>query len=254
MCHRVLALYLFLLIVSICVEPGAFGQNTDNALPIIHGNIQHCSCNGSDTANGCLSPSASVCQPGCTPNGQEGNDACQPLPAQCQGAPTVTHCTESIPTGRYRLKLDMKLDSGERDCMNSRTQDAHHRLQQIGCTADVDQSTFYLDQKDAQGCYTLRPAGQSPNTVLGILVDNDNSDNKYIAEMGMKPNCQAGADQYHWNLVKFDIPSGTRYQIQNKLTGECINADRNSLQGGGKVQPLHCVDDAAELFELQKVQ
>jgi hypothetical protein len=98
----------------------------------------------------------------------------------------------------------------------------------------------------------LRPTGQSPNTVLGILIDGDD---RYVAEMGTKPNCQAGADQYHWNLIAVDTPHGKRYKIQNKLTGWCINADKNTAHGGGKVQPLDfCTDDESFLFNLEKVQ
>jgi len=250
-------IFTCLLFACSCITvyaPLVHGQDTENAVPIITGSISQCSCNGNTVGNGCLVQGGNLCPPNCTPAGQKPSDACQPSGPVCNRPPAVRLCDAQIPGGLYRLKLDMKLDDGEQDCLNSRTQDPHHRLQQIGCTAHVVQSTFFFDRKDAQGCYTLRPYGQSANTVLGILVDGDD---KYIAEMGEKPNCPSGADQYHWNLVPRDTPLGKRYLIQNKLTGQCINADTYTAHGGGKVQPLTCVGDPhnpADLFQLEKVQ
>jgi hypothetical protein len=250
MSHRytlILCMYLGGLAASL------LAQDTDNALPLVTGNMWQCSCSGDTVDQGCMAPGATLrCPQNCSYAGQKPNDACQPFGADCQRPAKVTSCSTPIPEGKYLLKMDMKVDSGELDCLNSRTQDKHHRLQQYGCTYIASQSVFFLDQKDAQGCYTLRPTGQSPNTVLGVLVDGDD---RYVAEMGMKPNCQAGQDQYHWNLIPVDTPQGKRYKIQNKLTGWCINADKNTAHGGGKVQPLdYCINDESELFNLEKVQ
>lgn len=239
------------LIVSVSM---LLGDGTDDAVPLIGGFVSQCSLNGQTVGGGCLVNGAPVCPGGGTPNGQVSSDACQPIGPQCQtpAAVRTPDPTPQIVEGRYRLKLDVHLDSGELDCLNSRTQDKHRMLQQIGCTANVVQSTFWLDQKDQQGFYTLRPAGESPNTVLGVWVDGDK---RFIAEMGMKLSCRAGADQYHWNLNPRGAPAG-RYKIQNKLTGQCISADLNNHigSGGGSVLLVSCADVDAQFFNLEKVQ
>lgn len=241
------------LIVSVSL---VLADGTDDAAPLVGGFQAQCSINGQTVSGGCLVNGAPVCRGGGTPTGEQvSDDSCQPIGSQCQtpAALRTPSSTPEIAEGRYRFKLDVHIDGGELDCMNSRSQDKHRMMQQIGCTANVVQSTFWLDQKDQQGFYTLRPAGESPNTVLGVWKDGDK---RFIAEMGMKVSCRAGADQYHWNLVPRSTPAGKRYRIQNKLTGQCISADLNNHigSGGGSVLLVSCADVDAQFFNLEKVQ
>lgn len=237
-------------VLLFCVS-SAMAEGTDEATPLVSGSQVQCSCSGDTRDGSCLVEGATLmCPQNCSISGQKLNDACQPSGSICQKAPAVTRCSGEIAEGRYRLRLpEVRLDNGQLVCLNSRNQDKHRRLQQFDCSIVVDESSFFFDQKDADGCYTMRPTRSSPNTVLGILADGGD---RFVAEMGTKPSCQAGADQYHWDLVPVDTSSGRRFQIKNKLTGQCMDADNNSRTGGGKVQPLDCRNVNNQHFVLDR--
>ncbi len=252
---RISVIGMFLAAVTTPVHGAPSPQDdTKNATPIVSGKRARCSCSNGEQLGQCWVANAPiVCPAGCSPTAGDGtsDDACQPLASECSKSPKISQCSERIENGLYRLRLPgVKLDNGQVVCLNSRTQDPHRRLQQLDCR-DVDESFFLLDERDAQGCYRMKSPLASSNTVIGILTDGDKT---FVAELGTKANCQAGADQYHWNLVPVQTPSGKRFQIQNKLTGLCIDADDNTRRGGGKVQPLDCRNVPNQLFELERIR
>lgn len=160
--------------------------------------------------------------------------------AQCNLPPAVKDCgAPPKPDGLYRLMAAVKLSDGRDLCIDVDT--GSGRYQQLDCR-DVPSSHFFFSTgKRPDHCYRIeqeRLGGrETASSVTGIGFNQ------------IDTTCRPAILGLQWQLKP--VPAWAGYfWIKNEQTGQCIDADRNSLNPAGQITPQACQAFGNQFWKL----
>ena len=171
--------------------------------------------------------------------------------AECRRLPSVRDCgPPPVADGVYRLRARATFPDGRAIYLEVNP-DGTYQQQDERNTAG---SHFYFGDRDPQNCYRVEQENQGGRVSMPTLRPNREGQNAVVGRGITQVNfqCMATVHRIHWRLVPVPRLAGF-YQIQNRYTGDCIDADNNDRKPEGKIQALGCRQVDNQFWKLEPV-